>query len=123
MSSSEKEIVCVFYTKQKFARLLILLFLFIILLFLYKHSRVYKENPSWDKKVAWFAEWIIVRVHDLFMISFLDGNSPNRVVSSCQNAIMHVKPYMIALRVRFSGVRCLLLIKFVLLIHSIGQEA
>ena len=64
-----------------------------------------------------------MRVHDLFLISFLDGNSPNWVVSSCQNTIMHVKPYMIALRARFSGVRCLLLIKFVLIIHSIGQEA
>ena len=53
-----------------------------------------------------------MRVHDLFLISFLDGNSPNRAVSPCQNIIMHhEKLYKIAFRVRFSGVRCLLLIE------------
>ena len=30
---------------------------------------------------------ILPRVHDLFLISFSDGNSPNRAVSSCQNTI------------------------------------
>ena len=54
-------------------------------------------------------------VHDLFLISFLDGNSPN--------AIMHEKPYKIALKVRFFGVHCLWVIESVFIKLSIGQEA
>ena len=47
-----------------------------------------------------------MRVHDLFLISFSDGNSPNRAVSSSgQNAITLEKPYKIILRVKFFGVR------------------
>ena len=34
-----------------------------------------------------------MRVHDQFLISSSDGNSPNRAVSSCQNAITYEKPY------------------------------
>ena len=64
-----------------------------------------------------------MHVHDLFLISFSDGNSPNQAVSSCQNAIMDTKPYNIILRVRFSGVYCLLLIESVLIKPIIGQEA
>ena len=62
-------------------------------------------------------------VHDLFLILFLDGNSPNWAVSSCQNAITHVKPYKIMVRVMFSGVCCLLPIECVLIKLSIDQEA
>ena len=45
--------------------------------------------------------WIIVRVYDLFLISFSGENSPNQVISSCQNAITHKKPHKITLSVRF----------------------
>ena len=64
-----------------------------------------------------------MRIHDLFLISFSDGNSPNRAVSSCQNAITPEKPYKIALRVKFFGVRYLWLIESVFIKLSIGQEA
>ena len=62
-----------------------------------------------------------MRDHDLFFISFLDENSPNRAVSSCQNAITLEKPYKIALIVRFFGVRCLWLIESVFIELSIGN--
>ena len=52
-----------------------------------------------------------MHVHDLFLISFSDGNSPNRAVSSCQNTITLEKPYKITLRVKFFGVRYLWLIE------------
>ena len=52
-----------------------------------------------------------MHVNDLFLISFLDGDSP---VTSL-NAITSAKSYKIALRVRFSGVHYLLLIKSVLI--------
>ena len=48
-----------------------------------------------------------VCVHDLFLILFSDGNSPNRAVPSCQNATAPEKPYKITLRVKFFGVRYL----------------
>ena len=64
-----------------------------------------------------------MRVHDLFLISFSDGNSPNRAVSSFQNAIMLEKPYKITLNVRFFDVRCLWLIESVFIKLSIDQEA
>ena len=64
-----------------------------------------------------------MRVHDLFLISFSDENSPNRAVSSCQNAITLEKPYKIMLKVKFFGVRCLWLIESVFIKLSIGQEA
>ena len=64
-----------------------------------------------------------MRVHDLFFISFSDGNSPNRAVSSCQNVITLEKPYKIALRVKFFGVHYLWLIESVFIKLSIGQEA
>ena len=57
-----------------------------------------------------------MRVHDLFLISFSDGNSPNR-------AITLEKPYKIALEVKFFGVHCLWLIESVFIKLSIGQEA
>ena len=63
-----------------------------------------------------------MRVHDLFLISFSDGNSPNRAVS-CQNAIPHENPYKITLKVKFFGVRCLWLIESVFIKLSIDQEA
>ena len=48
--SSEKETVCVFQTKLKYARLfillLLLLFILLLLLFFHRHSEVYKENPG-----------------------------------------------------------------------------
>ena len=64
-----------------------------------------------------------MRVHDLFLISFSDGNSPNWAVSSCQNAIAFKKPYKITLKINFSGVCCLWLIESVFIKLSIGQEA
>ena len=64
-----------------------------------------------------------MRVHDLFWISFLDGNSPNRAVSPCQNAITLEKAYKITLKVTFFSVRCLWLIESVFIKLSIGQEA
>ena len=64
-----------------------------------------------------------MRVHDLFLISFSDGNSPNRAVSSCQNAIALEKPYKTVLKVKFFGVHCLWLIESVFIKLSIGQEA
>ena len=64
-----------------------------------------------------------MRVHDLFLISFSDGNSPNQAVSCCQNAITLKKPYKIAFRVKFFSVRCLWLIESVFIKLSIGQEA
>ena len=64
-----------------------------------------------------------MRVHDLFLISFSNGNSPNQAVSSCQNVITLEKPYKIALKVRFFGVRCLWLIESVFTKLSIGQKA
>ena len=64
-----------------------------------------------------------MRVHDLFLISFSDGNSANQAVFSCQNAIMFKKPYNIALKVWIFGVRCLWLIESVFIKLSIGQEA
>ena len=62
-------------------------------------------------------------VHDLFLVSFSDGNSPNRAVSSCQNAITSKKPYQITLNIRFFDVRCLWLIESVFIKLSIDQEA
>ena len=59
--------------------------------FFHSNSEVYKEYPG--IKVAKLAKWIIVRVHDLFLISFSDGNSLNWAISSCHNAIMCTKPY------------------------------
>ena len=50
---------------------------------------------------ACLPEWIIVHVHDLFLISFSDGNSPNQAIFSCQNSIMLEKPYKIAFKVTF----------------------
>ena len=44
-----------------------------------------------------------MHVHGLFLISFLNGNSPNQAISSCQNAIMYENPYKITLKVRFFG--------------------
>ena len=64
-----------------------------------------------------------MRVHDLFLISFLDGNSPNQAVSSCQNAITLEKPYKIALKVRLFDERCLWQIESVFIKLSIDQEA
>ena len=64
-----------------------------------------------------------MRIHDLFLISFSDGNSPNRAVSSCQSAITLEKPYKIALKVRFFDVRYLWLIESVFIKLSIDQEA
>ena len=60
-----------------------------------------------------------MRVHDLFLIWFSGGNSPNRAVSSCENAITHEKPYKVVLGVGFSGVHCLLLMESVLLLNSV----
>ena len=48
-----------------------------------------------------------MRVHDLFLISFSDGNSPNQDVSSCQNAITLEKPNKIVVKVKVFGVHCL----------------
>ena len=87
MCISDKTEVCLF------------VHIIILLLFFHRHSKVYKENPGIESSKL--AEWIIVRVHDLFLISFSDGNSPNRAVSSCQNAITLEKPYKIAPKVRF----------------------
>ena len=64
-----------------------------------------------------------MRVHDLFLISFSDGNSPNWAISSFQTAITFEKPYKITLRVKFFGVRYLWLIESVFIKLSIGQEA
>ena len=64
-----------------------------------------------------------MHVHDLFLISFSDGNSLNRAISSCQNAITLEKPYKITLKVKFFGVRYLWLIQSVFIKLSIGQEA
>ena len=61
-----------------------------------------------------------MRVHDLFLISFSDENSPNLAFSSCQNAITLEKPYNTALKVRFFDVRCLWLIESVFIKLSIG---
>ena len=61
-----------------------------------------------------------MRVHDLFLISFSNGNSPNRAISPCKIAITSEKPYKIAFKVKFFVVRCLWLIESVFII---GQEA
>ena len=64
-----------------------------------------------------------MRVHDLFLILFLDGNSPNWAISSCQIVITLEKPYKITLKVRLFDVRCLWLIESVFIKLSIDQEA
>ena len=64
-----------------------------------------------------------MRVYDLFLIPFWNGNSPNRAVSSCQNASMLEKLYKIAFRVKFFSVHYLWLIESVFIKLSIGQEA
>ena len=64
-----------------------------------------------------------MRVHDLFLILFSAGNSPNWDVSSSQNTITLEKPYKITLEVWFFGVRCLWLKESVFIKLSIGQEA
>ena len=64
-----------------------------------------------------------MRVHDLFLILFPDGNGPNWAVSSCQIAITLEKPYNITLKVKFFDVRCLWLIESVFIKLSIDQEA
>ena len=69
------------------------------------------------------AEWIIVHVYDLFLISFSDGNSPNWAISSCRNAIPLEKPYKITLKVSFFGMCCLWLMESVFIKLSISQEA
>ena len=53
----------------------------------------------------------------------LNNTHSDALAVSCQNAITHTKSYKIRLRIRFSGVNCLLLIKSALIKLSIGQVA